>query len=65
MKIIFKMTFKYEQDTNPRQSFPVNPLLYLNVSRCDGRKHVQNTFPKSKLFRMYEEVGVSNGVHSV
>ena len=59
MKIIFKMNFKYEQDTNPRQNFPMNPLLYLNVSRCDGSKLVQNTFPKYTIFRMYKEVGGS------
>ena len=57
MKIIFKMNFKYEQDTNPRQNFRVNQLLYLNVSGCDGKKDVQKNFPKAELFGMYKEVG--------
>ena len=52
------MNFKYEQDTNPRQNLSVNSLLYLNVFGCDGRKHVQKTFPKEELFGMYKEVGV-------
>ena len=59
MKIIFKMNFKYEQDTNPKHNFPVNQLLCLNVLGCDGRKHVQNTFPKVEFFVTYKELGDS------
>ena len=39
--------------------FPMNQPMSLNVLGCDGRKHVQKTFPKSELFRMYEGVGGS------
>ena len=53
------MNFKYEKDTNPRQNFQMKQLQYSNVSGCDGRKHVQKSFPKFELFRMYEEVGGS------
>ena len=47
------MNFKCDPNTNPKHNFPVNQPPCLNFLGCDGRKHVQMTYPKSKLFRTY------------
>ena len=50
---------KYEEYTNLRKCFPGNQPQHLNASECVDKKLSQNTFLKSLLFGMYEEVGDS------